>query len=88
MRDRHPREAYCRRAQTDLRDRILEWLKTYDLTTVEELAILNYMLGGSINGTLKLCIRQERYGDVKTKNDLPPEDIFRNSDDGRHRRDG
>lgn len=81
----HPRARVVQEAQTDLQGRILEWLKDHDLTTIEELAVLNHTLSGTISGTLKMCLRQERHGNVDEGADAEGR---QDQDDGpRHRRD-
>lgn len=77
----HPRAAIVRTAQTDLQKVIGEWLERHDLTTVEELAVLNHTLSGTIGGTLKFAIRQERHGDDDTPGDEAPQE------NGRHHRE-
>lgn len=69
-------------AQTDLQGQVLEWLKRHDLTTVEELATLQYVLGGTISGTLRAIIRAEREG-----HDHELQESEEKEDSGRHRRD-
>lgn len=79
----HPREQIIHRAQSDLAKRVQEWLDENDLTTVEELAVINAVLSGTIGGTLKYCIRSERHDEVET-----PGGVEKASDEGgRHHRD-
>lgn len=78
----HPRVVACRKAQSDLQSRILDWLQAHDLTTVEELAILNYVLSGTIGGTLKYCIREERNENVEKPDE---KEKSGDGDGGRHR---
>lgn len=78
----HPRAVVCKKAQSDLHRRITQWLQDYDLTTVEELAILNHTLSGTIGGTLKYCIREEREKDDEAQKESSDEG---DGDGGRHR---
>lgn len=80
----HPRAEKVRKAQTDLQRRILEWLQEYELTTLEELAILNHVLSGTISGTLRKCLRLEGYNPVEGADAEGRQD---QNDGPRHRRD-
>lgn len=75
-------------ASTDLQGRVLEWLRSHELTTAEELAVLNHTIGGIIHSTLKSCIRRERDSESpqersSLRNDAP--ENGRNGRGGRHR---
>jgi hypothetical protein len=86
---RHPRDVYCQQAGNDLTKRVADWLKEWDLTTLEELTLLNHVLSGTIGGTLKYCIREERHGDPDKEGGLVHEEETDEGDDGggaKHRR--
>lgn len=86
---RHPREIYCSNAATDLQKHLIRWMESWDLSTVEELAILHHTLGGTIGRTLRDCVRREREENVQEEK--PPEnsgdgdDEGKNDGGGRHR---
>lgn len=84
----HERDKAVHEAATDLRGRVRDWLTSHELTTTEELAVLNHTLGGIIHGTLKLCLRRERTDEQATdqKDSDVPQD-GRNGRGGRHRND-
>lgn len=62
----HPRQKIMHDAQRDLQKQVYEWLQRHDLTTIEELHIINYVLSNTIGGTLKYALREERHGDTDT----------------------
>lgn len=73
----HPRERIVRKAENELIAAIHGWLKKNDLTTIEELAVINHVLGNTIAGTLKMALRQERHGNTDD-----PAGVAREEDDG------
>lgn len=60
----HRRQKIVHSAQVDLQKQIRDWLQRHDLTTIEELHLINYVLSNTIGGTLKYALREERHGDV------------------------
>lgn len=81
----HPRERVVREATIDLQLRMSAWLRDHQLTTVEELSIINAVLSGAIGGTLKYCIRRERHGDDQTPGGIETHDESESR--GKHRDD-
>ncbi len=61
----HPRELVVRDAERALRDAVntILW-KKFELTTSEILSVLASVLAGEIASITKLCIREERHGDL------------------------
>lgn len=67
----HPREITVNDAASALRTAVNEILwKKYGLTTAESLRVLADVLGGEIAGIAKLCIREERHGNLDTPGGL------------------
>jgi hypothetical protein len=56
------RDRYLNKARHELDQRVLEWLKGFDLSTAEELHSLTQVLLGLVSGTLKHVVREEREG--------------------------
>ncbi len=57
----HPRESIVKDAEQKLRGAMLDILGDADLTTGEELRILESVLGGMISNIAKHIIRHERH---------------------------
>jgi hypothetical protein len=56
----NPRDRLVNQAECDLERVIWHWLDKFDLTTAEELLIINDVLLGVTRATLRAIIREER----------------------------
>lgn len=60
----HHREEQCRKAESALRQALLDWYEAHEeLTFVEHLRIVNTVFSDHVGGILRHFIRQERHGD-------------------------
>lgn len=61
----HEREKIVREAQSDLSEKLLDWMTKHDdqLTFAEELRVIAGVLGDHLSQMAKYEIRRERHGD-------------------------
>ena len=68
----HKREEIVRKAESDLRGKMLDWMEAWnsELTAGEELRVVGGVLGGHLTTMAKYQIREERHGDGETPGGL------------------
>ena len=59
----HPRERPCRTARLEIEEAIMEIAVKHELTTAEQIRVINAACSTQIGSIAKYAIRHERHGD-------------------------
>jgi len=62
----HERESLVKSAELQLREAIVEMMKSWDLTTFETIQVFNKVMSEEIASVVKYQIRFERHGNYDT----------------------